>query len=94
MARRDELARHFAQLQSTSQRRYEVCRACFPERQTDRQVADANAVDLTPHRVGPTQTAGLFLFTPDLLTLQIEQAVQHAGHQSSGGSFPLAPQEP
>jgi len=194
MARRDEFAQYFSQPQSTPHRRYEVCRAYFLERQTDRQVAgrfglavttvramvrdfatderkrvffaetpkgrrprpttptarqrirqlrrqglavgliaerlaregcplsqahvarllvaegfpplrgrgvptppgeqardgsevpqvaDANAVDLTPHRVGPTQTAGLFLFTPDLLALRIDQAVQRAGYPGS-----------
>ena len=194
IARRDELARYFAQPQSTPQRRYEVCRAYFLERQTDRQVAkrfglavgtvramvrdfaaderkriffaetpkgrrprattptarqrirqlrqqglavgriaqrlaregcplspahvarllvaegfpplrgrgvptppgeqaqdgsevpqvaDAKAIDLTPHRVGPTQTAGLFLFIPDLLGLGIDQAVKHAGYPGS-----------
>jgi transposase len=39
MARRDELAQYFMQPESTSHRRYEVCRAYFLERQTDRQVA-------------------------------------------------------
>ena len=35
MARRNELTDFFAQPQSTQQRRYEVCRAYFLERQTD-----------------------------------------------------------
>lgn len=47
------------------------------------QVADVNALDLTPHRVGATQTAGLFLLTPDLLVLRIDQAVQRAGYPGS-----------
>ncbi len=39
MARRNELTDFFTQPQSTAQRRYEVCRAYFLERQTDRQIA-------------------------------------------------------
>lgn len=124
MARRDELTDYFAQPQSTQHRRYEVCRAYFLERDTDRQiaerlrqegrplsqahvgrqlaadgfprlrsrgrptppgeqawdgsevpqVADVNALDLTPDRIVPTQAAGLFLFVPDLLALQIDRA--------------------
>jgi len=39
MARRNELAGFFTQPQSTQQRCYEVCRAYFLERQTDRHIA-------------------------------------------------------
>ena len=46
-------------------------------------MADVNALDLTPQRVVPTQTAGLFLFTPDLLSLQIEEAMGRAGYPGS-----------
>ena len=50
MARRDELADYFAQPQSTQQRRYEVCRAYFLERQTDRQIASRFGLAVTTVR--------------------------------------------
>ena len=47
------------------------------------QVADVHALDLTPQRVVATQTAGLFLFIPDLLSLRIDEAVARAGYPGS-----------
>jgi transposase len=44
------------------------------------QVADVNALDLTPDRIVSTQAAGLFLFVPDLLALQLDRAIQRAGY--------------
>ena len=43
-------------------------------------VADVRDLDLTPDRIIPTQAAGLFLFVPDLLALQIDRAIQRAGY--------------
>ena len=43
-------------------------------------VANVNNLDLTPDRSVPTNAAGLFLFLPHLLDLQIDRAVGHAGY--------------
>lgn len=50
MARRNELTDFFAQPQSTQQRRYEVCRAYFLERQPDRHIAQRFGLAVTTVR--------------------------------------------
>ena len=46
-------------------------------------VADVAALDLAPERVVRTQAAGLFLFVPDLLALNVDQAIRQAGYPGS-----------
>ena len=46
-------------------------------------VADVAALDLSPERVVLTQAAGLFLFMPDLLALNVDQAIARAGYPGS-----------